>query len=100
MIRNKEQTNVQESKQGRSLDIRRKALAQRDSAQRGTKSQNFLIRYLQETGDELRKVTWPTREQTFRLTTIVLIAAVVSSIVLGTLNVLFEWLAAQLIQIN
>ena len=33
---------------------------------------NAIVRYLRETRGELRKVTWPTREESYRLTGIVL----------------------------
>ena len=36
------------------------------------KSDNFLKRYIIETRGEMRKVTWPTREESWRLTLIVL----------------------------
>ena len=35
-------------------------------------SENALVRYLRETRGELRKVTWPTRQESQRLTAIVL----------------------------
>lgn len=45
---------------------------------------NF-ISYLGEVNNELKKVTWPAREDTIRLTRIVLIATIVASFVLGSL---------------
>ena len=36
------------------------------------KQPNAVVRYLKETRGELRKVTWPTREEAWRLTAIVL----------------------------
>ncbi|MEZ4668552.1 MAG: preprotein translocase subunit SecE [Anaerolineae bacterium] len=60
---------------------------------------NFITRplyglrdYIEGVRAELAKVVWPTREETRRLTTIVLIVCVVSSIVLGTISALFTWL--------
>jgi preprotein translocase SecE subunit len=41
---------------------------------------------------EIQKVVWPTRAETRRLTTIVLIVCVVASIVLGAISALFTWL--------
>lgn len=48
---------------------------------------NF-FNYLQEVRNELDKVSWPTREETIRLTRIVLLVTVVSSLVLGGLSFL------------
>lgn len=39
--------------------------------------------YMSEVNNELQKVTWPTREETIRLTRIVLIATIASAVVLG-----------------
>ena len=47
------------------------------------KSRNPLIRYFQETQAELRKVTWPTREETLRLTLIVFAFTLAATIFLG-----------------
>ncbi len=37
-----------------------------------TKQESSLSRYIRETRGEIRKVTWPTREEAWRLTAIVL----------------------------
>ena len=36
------------------------------------KQPNAVVRYIRETRGEIRKVTWPTREEAWRLTAIVL----------------------------
>ncbi len=64
---------------------------------KNNKSNIGIIRYFQETQEELRKVTWPTREETLRLSTIVLIATIISSLVLGGLDFVFQRLAALLV---
>jgi preprotein translocase subunit SecE len=43
------------------------------------------VRYIRETRGELRKVTWPTREEAWRLTLIVLGVTAVMAIFLGVL---------------
>ncbi|HEC23185.1 MAG TPA: preprotein translocase subunit SecE [Chloroflexi bacterium] len=55
------------------------------------------MRYFQETAEELRKVSWPTWEETVRLTVIVLGTTVVSAVFLGLLDLLFRELAALLV---
>jgi len=83
---------VQKSKQ---LESKRRIIPQRDAgARRGVRSQNAIIRYFQETSEELRKVSWPTREQSIRLTLIVWGATSVAAIFLGALDFLFHQLAA------
>jgi preprotein translocase subunit SecE len=41
---------------------------------------------------ELKKVTWPTREETAYLTWVVLVVAVIVGIMLGVVDVFFNWL--------
>jgi preprotein translocase subunit SecE len=62
----------------------------------GKTEQNFLtrvidpaVRYLRDTRAELRKVTWPTREEAWKLTLIVLGTVVVMSIILGLADLIF-----------
>ena len=49
---------------------------------------NFIFRFFSETSGELRKVTWPTRDEALRLTAVVLAVMIVSSIFLGTIDAL------------
>jgi preprotein translocase subunit SecE len=56
------------------------------------KEPNAVVRYYRETVGELKKVVWPTREEAFRLTWIVLIVITLSAILLGAA----DWLFAQL----
>ena len=53
-------------------------------------SDNALVRYLRETRGELRKVTWPTRQESQRLTAIVLGVTVAMAIFLGVLDFIFS----------
>ena len=69
------------------------------------KSSNVVVRffqsvreYLKDTRSELSKVTWLTREDTLRLTYIVLIVTAVSAAALGAISFLFGWLTTQLAQ--
>ena len=49
-------------------------------------------RLIRETRSELKKVVWPTREQTIRLTGIVIGASVAVGLFLGAVDLLFELL--------
>ncbi len=51
---------------------------------------NALVRYFRETRGELRKVTWPTREESQRLTAIVLGVSLVMSIFLWVFDAVFS----------
>ena len=53
-------------------------------------TENRLVRYLKETRAELRRVTWPTREQAINLTLIVLAVTLVMAIFLGACDLLFS----------
>jgi len=60
----------------------------KDSKKQSNKIQTFF----RETMGELRKVTWPTRQEAINLTTIVLIVIGVMSLFLGLLDILFSYL--------
>jgi len=50
------------------------------------KRDNPVIRYFKETRSELKKVIWPSREETAKLTMIVIAVTVVMSISLGLID--------------
>jgi preprotein translocase subunit SecE len=52
------------------------------------RKQNFLSRFISETVGELRKVSWPTRDEALRLTAIVMMVLIASSIFLGAIDAL------------
>jgi preprotein translocase subunit SecE len=53
------------------------------------KQPNFITRYFRETIGELRKVTWPTRQEATSLTIVVLIVVAVMSTFLGVLDMIY-----------
>ena len=53
-------------------------------------SSNALSQYLRETRGEMRKVTWPTQDEAWRLTGIVLAVTIAFSIFLGLLDFLWS----------
>ena len=55
------------------------------------KKENAIVRYIRETRAELRKVNWPTREQTIRLTQIVLGVTFAMGLFLWLMDLLFSW---------
>ncbi|UCD97773.1 MAG: preprotein translocase subunit SecE [Chloroflexota bacterium] len=54
------------------------------------KQQNFVTRYFRETTGELRKVTWPTRQEATSLTIVVLIVIALMSTFLGLLDFVYS----------
>jgi preprotein translocase subunit SecE len=66
------------------------------SVQRGSS----IISYLNDTRAELRKVTWPTRQESWNLTLIVLGATVVMAIFLGLLDFIFQTIVSGILQFS
>ncbi len=58
-------------------------------AQLARRRSNLIARLARETSAELRKVSWPTRQEAVQLTLIVLAVVIVSSALLGFLDFLF-----------
>ena len=55
------------------------------------------ITFLQETLSELRKAVWPSKEETTRLTVIVIVLAVAVGVFLGGLDRFFDFTFVQVI---
>ena len=62
------------------------------------KEENRLVRYFRDTRAEIAKVTWPTREEGIRLSAIVLVVTIVSTIVLFAVDSFFGYVIGLLIQ--
>jgi preprotein translocase subunit SecE len=50
------------------------------------KEPNFISRYYRETTGELRKVTWPTRNEAINMTILVVIVLIIMTIFLGSVD--------------
>ena len=61
------------------------------------KKENRIIKYLRESRAEMRKVTWPTRQEALHLTGIVLAVTVAMSVLLWVLDILFSGVMSALI---
>ena len=51
-----------------------------------TRQPNFIVRFINETVGELRKVSWPTRDEALRLTAIVMVVLISSALFLGLVD--------------
>jgi preprotein translocase subunit SecE len=72
----------------------------KSKAERGVVQQeNAIVRYFRETRGELRKVTWPSQEESQRLTVVVLGAIVVTAIFFWAFDSLFATLIEFIIQL-
>ena len=72
-------------------------MADKSNKKAKAKKQNAIQRWWRETVGELRKVTWPTPQEAFRMTKIVLAVIVIMSTVLGALDFVFSKLIALII---
>jgi len=64
------------------------------------KKQNALVRYVRDTRGELRKVRWPSRDEAWALTKIVLAVTFGMAIFLGALDLFFGWMLGGIISQN
>ena len=55
-----------------------------------------LVELSGEVTSELKKVTWPTREETFAATIVVIVTVIVASVFLGVFDSLWAWLAGKI----
>ena len=63
-----------------------------EKVERKIKQPNAIQRFWRETIGELRKVSWPTPQEAYNLTKIVLIVLVVMAAFLGLLDYAFSWI--------
>jgi len=64
-----------------------------------TRFSEGIARYYRETRGELRRVTWPTREESQRLTGVVIAVTIAFALFLGALDFIFSTLVGALIRL-
>lgn len=64
------------------------------------KEDNVVVKYFKETRAELRKVSWPTREETQNLTLIIVAVTVTMAAFLGILDYAFQIVVGSVIAGN
>jgi preprotein translocase subunit SecE len=67
-------------------------------AKASVKKDNFLVRYLKETRAELKKVSWPTRQEALNLTLIVVAFTIFMAALLGIIDYIFAWVFGLIIR--
>jgi preprotein translocase subunit SecE len=68
-----------------------------DKVEEKVKKPNAIRKWYKETMGELRKVTWPTPQDAWRLTVIVIVTMIATSFALGLLDWVFSRLIALLV---
>ena len=68
------------------------------SAKGRQKKENAIVRYLKETRAELRKVSWPSRDEAVNLTIIVMAVTTAMAAFLGIVDFLFSKLFSLIIR--
>lgn len=56
-----------------------------------TPKDNAIVKYLKETRAELKKVSWPTRQEALNLTLIVVAFTISMAALLGVIDYIFAW---------
>jgi len=56
-----------------------------------TKAGRSMREYLVESQFELRKVVWPTRDETLRTTLVIIVVVIILSLLLGLIDVILKW---------
>jgi preprotein translocase subunit SecE len=62
------------------------------------KKDNVITRYFKETMAELKKVSWPTRQEALNLTLIVIGFTIFMAILLGLIDYIFAWIFGLIIR--
>ncbi len=60
-----------------------------------TRSGHALRDYLSESVFELRKVVWPTRQETLQTTLVIIVVVIILSILLGLIDLFLNWAILQ-----
>src|SRR5574341_569341 len=75
---------------GRATPGRRQLVEKADEGNIVTRPVGRVTGYLRDVRSEMDKVTWPTRQETLRLTQIVLGTTIASAFVLGVISLIFS----------
>ena len=67
-------------------------------AKASTKKDNFIVKYFKETRAELKKVSWPSRQEALNLTLIVVAFTIFMAALLGIIDYFFAWVFGLIIR--
>jgi preprotein translocase subunit SecE len=71
---------------------KQQSAAATEAARHRSLYERFVPRWVRDIMSELRKVTWPTREETMRLTVVVIVVSVAIGMGLGVIDIGFNWI--------
>ena len=57
-----------------------------------TRAGRSMREYLVESQFEMRKVVWPTRDETIRTTLVIIVVVIILSLLLGLIDVILKWI--------
>ena len=100
-IRRQQQTAPKETATPRrGLGLNRKPAPTRGARPPAQPRRRFRVgqpRWMEDIISELKKVTWPSKDETVYLTTVVIIVAVTVGAALGIIDIFFNWLIDRLL---
>ena len=67
-------------------------------AKASVRKDNFIVKYFKDTRAELRKVSWPTRQEALNLTLIVVAFTIFMAALLGIIDYIFAWVFGLIIR--
>ena len=70
---------------------KQESTATAEALKHGSAYDRFMPKFFRDIISELRKVTWPTREETTRLTVAVVAVSLTIGMVLGGIDIGFNW---------
>ena len=94
----RQQRQAAAPKEGATQPPRGLGATRRPTTSRGARTATATKRRLRQPAwmedivSELKKVTWPTRDETVYLTTVVIVVAVLVGTLLGGIDIFFNWL--------
>lgn len=90
---NEKQTQTEEKvNQNKVVEVKAKDVAKKKKKKDGAKKPNKLMKSLKDTGNELKKVSWPKFKDVVRQTGIVLAFVIVFALVIFGFDRLCSWL--------
>jgi preprotein translocase subunit SecE len=66
--------------------------AQQETARKRSFFDRILPQFVRDIIAELKKVSWPTRDETVRLTGVVIVVSITIGLMLGGVDIAFNWL--------
>ena len=93
----RQQRQAAAPKEGATQAPRGLGATRRPTSSRGARTQTASRRrlrqpvWMEDIVSELKKVTWPSRDETVYLTTVVIVVAVLVGMLLGGIDMFFNW---------